>query len=308
MARRSIWNGAISFGMVVIPVKLYTATESKDIAFVTLHKTCNNRIRQKRYCSFHESEVEMVEIVKGYEYAKEQYVVMDQADFDGLPVASTHTIEIVRFVDLADIDPVYFERSYALEPDRAALKPFYLLKRALENTSRVAIAKISLRQKEHLACLRPYGQGIVLDTMFYPDEIRGLLELSLPEESAVVTDQEMSMAITLIDQLTGPFEPDQHHDEYRTTLERVIEAKLTEDDGTARDKVTRVQHLGALSMEGQPPGQRRFEVVACIAGRGFGVRREDMKKLLLATRGKVFTLQNMCQLVEHTRLGDFRSR
>ena len=227
MARRSIWNGAISFGMVVIPVKLYTATESKDIAFVTLHKTCNNRIRQKRYCSFHESEVEMVEIVKGYEYAKERYVVMDQADFDGLPVASTHTIEIVRFVDLADIDPVYFERSYALEPDQAALKPFYLLKRALENTSRVAIAKISLRQKEHLACLRPYGQGIVLDTMFYPDEIRGLLELSLPEESAVVTDQEMSMAITLIDQLTGPFEPDQHHDEYRTTLERVIEAKLT---------------------------------------------------------------------------------
>ena len=227
MARRSIWNGAISFGMVVIPVKLYTATESKDIAFVTLHNTCNNRIRQKRYCPFHESEVEMVEIVKGYEYAKEQYVVMEQADFDGLPVASTHTIEIVRFVDLADIDPVYFERSYALEPDQAALKPFYLLKRALENTSRVAIAKISLRQKEHLACLRPYGQGIVLDTMFYPDEIRGLLELSLPEESAVVTDQEMSMAITLIDQLTGPFEPDQHHDEYRTTLERVIEAKLT---------------------------------------------------------------------------------
>ena len=120
MARRSIWNGAISFGMVVIPVKLYTATESKDIAFVTLHKTCNNRIRQKRYCSFHESEVEMVEIVKGYEYAKEQYVVMDQADFDDLPVASTHTIEIVRFVDLADIDPVYFERSYALEPDQAS--------------------------------------------------------------------------------------------------------------------------------------------------------------------------------------------
>ena len=227
MARRSIWNGAISFGMVVIPVKLYTATESKDIAFVTLHNSCNTRIRQKRYCSFHETDVELAEVVRGYEYAKEQYLVMDQADFDGLPVPTTHTMEIVRFVDLANIDPIYFERSYALEPEQAALKPFYLLKRALESTSRVAIAKISLRQKEHLACLRPYGQGIAMDTMFYPDEIRGTLDLNLPEETAVVTDQEMAMAITLIDQLTGAFEPDRYNDEYRTILEQVIETKLT---------------------------------------------------------------------------------
>ena len=227
MARRSIWNGAISFGMVVIPVKLYTATESKDIAFVTLHGACNTRIRQKRFCPFHETEVEMSEIVRAYEYAKEQYLVMDQADFDNLPVASTRTIEIVRFIDLADIDPLYFERSYALEPDQVALKPFYLLKRALETTQRVAIAKVSLRQKEHLCCLRPYEQGIVLETMYYTDEIRGTLELNLPESSAMVTDQEMSMAITLIDHLTGSFEPDQYQDGYRETFEKVIEAKLT---------------------------------------------------------------------------------
>lgn len=227
MARRSIWNGAISFGMVVIPVKLYTATESKDISFVTLHGACNTRIRQKRYCPFHEIEVDQTEIVRAYEYAKEQYLVMDQADFDDLPVASTRTIEIVRFIDLADIDPLYFERSYALEPDQVALKPFYLLKRALETTQRVAIAKVSLRQKEHLCCLRPYEQGIVLETMYYTDEIRGTLELNLPDASASVTNQEMAMAITLIDQLTGPFEPDQYRDGYREILEKVIEAKLT---------------------------------------------------------------------------------
>ena len=226
MARRSIWNGAISFGMVVIPVKLYPATDSKDISFVNLHSTCNNRIRQPRYCPHHEQTVESSEIVRAYEYAKEQYIIMEESDFEDLPVPSKRNIEITQFIDLTSIDPIYFERSYALEPQEVAVKPFYLLKQALENTQRVAVAKVALRQKEYLCCLRPFEQGIMLETMHYPDEIRGTDELNLPEADASVTDQEMNMAVALIDQLTGPFQPEDYHDEYRTALQQVIEAKL----------------------------------------------------------------------------------
>ncbi len=197
MARRAIWRGAVSFGMVAIPIKLYTATESKDFSFVTLHSTCQNRIRQKRYCSYHETEVETSEIVRGYEYAKEQYLVMEQTDFENLPVPSTHVIEITQFVDLGDIDPINFERSYMLEPEGVRVKPFYLLKQSLENSGRAAVAKVSLRQKEHICCLRPYQNGISMHTMHYPDEIRGTKELDLPEERTAITDQEMGMATTL---------------------------------------------------------------------------------------------------------------
>lgn len=227
MARRSIWKGAIAFGMVVVPVSIFTATESKDLRFVTLHTTCHNRLRQKRFCPYHEVEVEQAEIARGYEYAKDQYVVMDEADFENVNVPSSHTIEITRFVDLASIDPIYFERSYALEPDNIGAKPFYLLKQALENTNRVGIAKVTLRQKEHLGCLRPFNHGMLLETMYYSDEIRGNSELDLPEDASAVSKQELEMATMLIDQLSGPFEPQMYRDEYRTVLERTIEAKLT---------------------------------------------------------------------------------
>ena len=233
MPPRAIWKGAISFGMVAIPIKLYIATESKDFSFVTLHSTCNNRLRQKRYCPYHEMDVEQDEVVRGYQYAKDQYIVMDESDFEGLPVKSTHTIEISQFVELPSIDPIYFERSYTLEPDGVGLKPFYLLKQVLEKTGRVAIGKVSLRQKEHLCCLRPYGHGIVMETMYHSDEIRRTDELNLPEEEVTITSQELSMATSLVDQLTGAFEPEHYQDEYRVALERAIEEKL----GTAQPVV-----------------------------------------------------------------------
>jgi DNA end-binding protein Ku len=216
--------------MVAIPVKLYPATQSKSISFVTLHSTCHTRLRQKRYCSTHDAEVGQEEVTRGYEYSKDQYVVMEESDFRNLPVASTHTVEITQFVDLKDIDPIYFDRSYVLEPESVGEKPFYLLRKTLESTNRVAVAKVSLRQKEHLCTLRPYGQAILMATMLYPDEIRSLDELTLPEEDSLVSDQELEMAATLVDQLTGAFEPEQHSDEYRATLERAIEARLTSGD------------------------------------------------------------------------------
>lgn len=226
MARRSIWNGAISFGMVVIPVKLYTATDSQDINFVNLHSTCKTRIRQPRYCPFHEQPVESSEIVRAYEYGKEQYIIMEDSDFEDLPVPSKHTIEITQFVGLNDIDPIFYQRSYALEPQEIGVKPFYLLKQALDSSQRVGVAKWSLRQKEHLCLLRPYEHGIMLETMHYPSEIRGTAELALPEDEVTFTGQEMEMAVMLIDQLTREFEPSQFTDGYRAELERIIEAKL----------------------------------------------------------------------------------
>ncbi len=223
---RSIWRGAISFGMVAIPVKLYPATSSKDIAFVSLHNSCHTRMRQRRWCEYHEDFVEYSEIVKGYEYAKGQYVVMEPSDFKGLPVPSVHTIEITRFVGLAGIDPIHFEKSYYLEPDAVGQKPFALLTRALKESGRVAVAKVSIRQKEHMCSLRPFGNGIVMATMLYPDEIRPVGELDVPEDESLVSEQELMMAKMLIDQLSGEFNPSEYEDEYRTALQKVIEVKL----------------------------------------------------------------------------------
>ena len=227
MPPRSIWKGAISFGMVAIPIRLYPATKSKNISFVTLHKTCQSKLRQKRYCPTDDVEVEMSEVARGYEYTKDQYVVMEDSDFESLPLTSTHTIEITRFVDLPSIDPMYFDKGYVLEPESVGEKPFLLLKKALETTGRVAIAKVAIRQKERLSCLRPYQDAIALETMYYPDEIRALDDLSVPEEDGVVSDAELQMATMLIDQLAGEFEPEMYNDEYRAALEKVIEARLS---------------------------------------------------------------------------------
>ena len=134
MAPRSIWNGAVSFGMVAIPVKLYPATQSKSLSFVTVHDSCHTRLRQKRFCPTHEVEVQQSEAGRAYEYAKDQYVLMEQSDFDKVQVPSTHTIEITKFVELSSIDPLYFDRSYVLEPQSVGAKPFYLLRQALERT------------------------------------------------------------------------------------------------------------------------------------------------------------------------------
>jgi DNA end-binding protein Ku len=212
--------------MVAIPIKLYAATKGKDIAFVMLHNSCQTRVRQRRWCEYHDTFVDFGEVVKGYEYAKDQYVVMEPTDFESLPIPSVHTIEITRFVDLASIDPVHFEKSYYLEPEAVGQKPFLLLTRALKESHRVAVAKVSIRQKEHLCSLRPFGNGIIMSTMLYPDEIRPTGELEVPDDESLVSDGELQMAMMLIDQLSGEFDPDEYADEYRTALEKVIEVKL----------------------------------------------------------------------------------
>ena len=252
---RAIWKGSISFGMVAIPIRLYPATNSKDIAFVTLHSSCHTRLKHRRWCPEHQEFIELGDVVKGYEVSKDQYLVMETSDFADLPVPSRHTIEVTRFIDLADIDPVYYEKSYMLEPDKVGEKPYYLLKKALEASRRVAVAKVSLRQKELLCSLRPLGSGIIMSTMFWPDEIRSTEELNLPEAEVSISDPELAMANMLIDQLAGGFDPEQYGDEYRAALEKVIEAKLESREpdfaeaAPVRGKVTDLMEALRASIE-----------------------------------------------------------
>ena len=180
---RSIWKGAISFGMVTIPIKLYTATEEKDVSFNLLHKKDGVRIKQQRYCPEEEAVVEWNDVVRGYEIAPDQYVIMEPEDFDKVPVDTTRTIEITDFVPDEQIDPIYYQKTYYLEPDKVGAKPFALLREVLKDSKLVALAKVTLRQKEQLCTLRVYNNVVALETMFYADEIRTTEELEAPEVS-----------------------------------------------------------------------------------------------------------------------------
>ncbi len=220
---RSIWNGVISFGMVSIPVKLYTATQSKDISFHLLHKECNTRLQQLRWCPTHERAVEWSEVVRGYEYARDEHVILTEEDFEKLPLPSKQTVELSAFVKAEEIDPVYYEKSYYLEPDAKGIKPFALLMTALREKGLTGIAKIAVRNKEQLCALRPMDGTLILETLFYPDEIR-VEKTELPDVK--ISDKELEMAYTLIDLLSEEFEPEKHKDEYRDALMKLIEAKL----------------------------------------------------------------------------------
>ncbi len=230
---RPIWKGAITFGMISIPVKLYGATESKDLAFNTLHRECKSRLKQKRWCPVHDREVSADEVVRAFEYVKDQYVEIEDEDLDKMPIPSKHTIELSSFVKQAEIDPVYFERTYYLEPEQVGLKPYALLMRALKTKQVSAMAKVALRNKESLCVLRPSEHGVLmLETLFYPDEIR---TQDLPESPEVLVSQpELNMALSLVEMLEEPFDPKRYHDEYRNALLEVIEAKRSGQEMVAQ--------------------------------------------------------------------------
>jgi len=221
---RSIWNGVVSFGMVSIPVKLYAATQSKDISFRQLHQECGSRLKQQRWCPVCEREVEWGELARGYEYAKDQHVIVTDDDFAKLPLPSKHTIELAAFVEAQQIDPVYYEKTYYIEPDETGIKPFALLMRALKERELTGVAKIAIRNKERLCALRPFDGTLMLDTLYYPEEIRVEQGVDLPEVK--VSQKELGMAFSLIDLMTEPFDAEAYKDEYRTALMEIIEAKL----------------------------------------------------------------------------------
>jgi DNA end-binding protein Ku len=221
---RSIWKGAISFGLVTIPVKVYSATEQKDVAFNQVHRTDGGRIRYKRVCTVDGEEVPYSDIAKGYELPSGEMVVLTDEDFADLPLTTSKRIDVLQFVPLEQVDPIYFAKAYYLEPDAQGSKPYVLLRDALEGSGKVALVKVALRQRESLATLRARDGVFVLETMLWPDEIRAP-EFSFLEEDIDVRPQELQMASSLIDTMAGDFEPEEYHDAYREALESVIEAK-----------------------------------------------------------------------------------
>jgi DNA end-binding protein Ku len=220
-----MWKGAISFGLVTIPVAVYPATEEKSLRFNQLHDEDGGRVRYKRVCEKDGEEVTFEHIVKGYEVEKDRYVVLTDDDFDAVPVQSSRAIDIVQFVDFDEIDPVLFKKSYYLIPEETGAKAYALLREAMKEDERVGIAKVSFRDKEHLAALRFKDDAFVLETMYWPDEVREA-DFGGVDVDQDVRDQELAMARQLIDSLTSEWSPGEFSDAYRDALLQIVEAKL----------------------------------------------------------------------------------
>lgn len=219
----TLWKGSISFGLVNVPVKMHAATESREFQFHYLHNACQRRIRYLKKCPQCDIEVGNDDLVKGYEYEKDRYVVLTDEDLASLEKPMNRSIDILDFVNLPDIDPVYYQKSYYLSPEETAMKAYRLLCQAMEETGKVALARVTLRSKQHLACLRVFEKGLVMETMYYPDEIR---HLESTWDRVLPTETELTMAKQLIENLAKPFEPGKYHDEIREELASLIEHKV----------------------------------------------------------------------------------
>jgi DNA end-binding protein Ku len=224
-----MWRGAISFGMVAIPVRLYLATESKSVSFRMLCPNDLTPIRNKRWCPVEDKEIPWSSTVRGYEVGKDEFVEVDDSDLDNLPLATSHTCEILEFCDDSEIEAgVYIKSAYYLEPEPVGVKPYYLLKAALEKTGKVAVGKIAFRDREHLCRLALHDKGLLLNTLHWPDEIRDAGELALPEAEArpEIHKRELDMAMMLVDNLSATFDPERYKDDYREALLAVVDAKV----------------------------------------------------------------------------------
>jgi DNA end-binding protein Ku len=224
---RNLWKGAISFGLVNVPVKLYTATEKQEIKFNYLHEKCKTPIKYERRCPTCNVEVPSEEIVWGYEFEKGQYVVLKEEDFARIPDGGGKTIDIVDFVDLKEIDPIYFEKSYYLEPAQGGEKAYALLKRAMQETGKIAVAKVTIRSKESLAVLRVYQNALLMAVIFYPGEIRATAGLTGIQTEPALHENEIKMANSLIDNLSSHFDPQKYTNRYREDLMAVIQSKIS---------------------------------------------------------------------------------
>ena len=229
---RSIWSGAISFGLVNVPVKLYSAVSRKTVRFNQLNKDTGNRIQQKRVDPETGDEVSYDQIVKGYELSKDRYVVITPEELDALDPERTRTIDIEDFVDLDEIDPVYYDHPYYLVPDKGAAKAYGLLLGAMEQAGKVAIARVVIRSKEQLVAIRPSSDVLLMETMLFHDEVVPSGEIDdLPEGKELkVSDRELKMAQQLIDSLTAEFDPSRYHDEYREKVIELIERKASGEE------------------------------------------------------------------------------
>jgi DNA end-binding protein Ku len=247
MPPRSIGSGTISFGLVSIPVKLYPAASSQSVSFNLLHAKCGNRIRQQRFCPVCNEVVEREGLVRGYEFAKDQYVRLSDEELEALEGEASQAIEISEFVPLAQVDPVYFEKSYYLGPDKGGEKPYRLLAEAMTQAGKVALAKFVLRGRENLVLVRSAQDGLMLHTMYFADEVRNFDEIS-KGESAKITGAETSLAIRLIEELSNEqFSPEQYGDEYRQRVMELVNTKAEGKEITiAEPQVQRAQVIDLM--------------------------------------------------------------
>ncbi|MGY2003529.1 non-homologous end joining protein Ku [Blastococcus sp. SYSU DS1024] len=291
---RSIWRGAVSFGLVSIGVKLYSATEDKDIRFHQVHAADGGRVKYRRVCSIDGEELEYSEIAKGYELPSGEVVILTDEDFEGLPLSTRREIEVLEFVDQSEIDPIMFEKTYYLEPDGPAARPYVLLRDALENAGQVAITKIALRQRESLAALRVRDGVLVLHSMRWPDEIRRP-DFAFLDEDISVRPQELKMAEALIGSMTTEFDPEEFSDDYREAMTALLEAKQsggevaqpveTPDEGAAvvdlmsalRRSVERARGGAAADEEAAAPPAKKATSARKAAPRKAAAEEADAK-------------------------------
>ena len=235
---RTIWNGSLNFGLVNIPIGLAVAQQRKDVSFRTLHRECGTPIKQKRWCPFHERDVEADELVKGWEFAKGQFVMVEESDLEAVALTRSQSIDIDRFVDLEQVDPIYFDRAYYLAPADvpAQRRPYVLLLRAMQEANVAAIGKFVLWGKENLCLIRPLGESLALETLYYAEDIRAREEIDQAVEETEVQEAELEMARQLVASLVGEFEPEAFENEYRGVLKAMLEAKVAGEEIVAPEQ------------------------------------------------------------------------
>jgi DNA end-binding protein Ku len=229
---RTIWNGSISFGLVNIPIGLALATQRSDISFRTLHRECGTPIKQKRWCPLHEREVEPEELVKGWEVAKGEYVLVEESDLESVALQRSQSIEILRFVELAEVDPVYFDRTYYLAPAAADAqrRPYVLLLRAMQESGMAAVGKFVLWGKENLCLIRAQGDTLLLELLFFAEDVRAKNEIEEAVSTVDVKKPELQLAQQVIDSLVGEWKIEDFENEYRRDLRTMLEAKLAGEE------------------------------------------------------------------------------
>ncbi|ADY56575.1 DNA end-binding protein Ku [Syntrophobotulus glycolicus DSM 8271] len=227
----TVWKGSVSFGLVNIPIKMFAATEEKDIKFRYLHKDCHTPVKYDKICPTCRKSLKEEDIVKGYEYESGRFIIIDDHDLDALRAeAGSKSIEILDFVNLSEIDPIFFDKSYYLSPPDANNKAYDLLRKAMSDTGKIAIARMTIRNKQTLAVLRVFQNTLVLETIYYPDEVRPVSQIPALPENAEVNPKELDIAVKLIENLTANFEPQKYQNNYRQALLDLIQKKIEGND------------------------------------------------------------------------------
>jgi DNA end-binding protein Ku len=283
---RTIWNGSINFGLVNIPIGLAVAQQRKDVSFRTLHRECGTPIKQKRWCPVHERDVEADELVKGWEFTKGQFVMVEESDFEAVALQRSQSVDIDRFVSLDDVDPIYFDRTYYLSPADAPAqrRPYVLLLRAMQEANVAAIGKFVLWGKENLCLIRPLGEALALETLFFAEDIRPRAEIDDAVGETEVNDPELDMARQLVSSLVGEFVPEEFENVYRGELRAMLEAKLEGKEITVPEPAPVAPVIDLMDALKQSVAQAKKDRGA--RGKGVGEKKAPARKKRAASSSR----------------------